>query len=147
MMVYLDASVVIRKLQREAGSLRQWGHWERAYSSELLRVEVLRTIDRARLRSALTDHEVADVVERARTIFDGLELLELTQSILNRASQSFLTPLGTLDALHLATALRLIESTAMELTFLTHDIELAMAARSLNFKVEGVSRQNRLRER
>ena len=138
MMVYLDASVVIRKLQREAASLREWGQWERVYSSELLRVEVLRTIDRARLRGAVTDREVADLVERARAIFDGLELLELSHSILNRASQSFLTPLGTLDALHLATALRLVESTAMELTFLTHDIELAMAARSLDFDVEGV---------
>jgi predicted nucleic acid-binding protein len=138
MMVYLDASVVIRKLQREAGSLRGWGQWERAYSSTLLRVEVLRTINRTRLRGTLTDREVADLVEKARAIFDGLELLQLTQSILNRASQSFLMPLGTLDALHLATALRLVESTAMELTFLTHDIELAMAARSLNFSVEGV---------
>jgi len=138
MMVYLDASVVIRKLQREAGSLREWGQWERAYSSELLRVEVLRTIDRTRLRGALTDREVADVVEKARAIFDGLELLELTQSILNRASQSFLTPLGTLDALHLATALRLVEFRGMELTFLTHDTELAMAAQSMNFNVEGV---------
>jgi predicted nucleic acid-binding protein len=138
MMVYLDASVVIRKLQREAGSLREWGQWERAYSSELLRVEVLRTIDRTRLRGALTDREVADVVKKARAIFDGLELLELTQSILNRASQSFLTPLGTLDALHLATALRLVEFRGMELAFLTHDTELAMAAQSMNFNVEGV---------
>jgi predicted nucleic acid-binding protein len=138
MMVYLDASVVIRKIQREAGSLREWGQWERAYSSELLRVEVLRTIDRTRLRGALTDGEVADVVEKARAIFDGLELLVLTKSILKRASQSLLTPLGTLDALHLATALLLVESSDVEMTFLTHDIELATAARSANFKVEGV---------
>lgn len=137
MIVYLDASVVIRKLQREAGSLREWGLWERAYSSELLRVEVLRTIDRTRLRGALTDREVADLVEKARAIFDGLELLEVTQSILNRASQSFLTPLGTLDALHLASALRVAESSEIELTFLTHDIGLAMAARSVNFAVQG----------
>jgi predicted nucleic acid-binding protein len=137
MMVYLDASVVTRKLQREAGSSRQWGQWERAYSSELLRVEVLRTIDRTRLRGALTDHEVADVVQTARAIFDGLELLELTQSILDRASQSFLTPLGNLAALHLATALRLVEASGIELTFLTHDTELATAARSMNFSVEG----------
>jgi predicted nucleic acid-binding protein len=137
MMVYLDASVVIRKLQREAGSLREWGRWERAYSSEMLRVEVLRTVDRTRLRGALTDREVADLVEKARAIFDGLELLELTHSILNRASQSFLTPLGTLDALHLATALRLVEASGIELTFLTHDAELATAARSMNFTVKG----------
>ena len=136
-MVYLDASVAIRKLQREAGSLRQWGQWERAYSSELLRVEVLRTIDRTRLRGTLTDREAADLVEKARAIFDGLELIELTETVLNRAAQSFLTPLGTLDALHLATALRLVESSGVELTFLTHDTELATAARSVNFKVEG----------
>ena len=138
MTAYLDASVVVRKLQREAGSLKEWGQWKRAFSSELLRVEVLRAVDRARLRGALTDNEVADIVMRARAILDGLELLKLSPSILNRAAQSFLTPLGTLDALHLATAVRLMESTGIELTFLTHDAELGTAARSMNFVVEGV---------
>ena len=138
MTAYLDASVVVRKLQREAGSLKDWGQWERACSSELLRVEVLRAVDRARLGGALTDNEVVDIVIKARAILDGLELLRLSPSILNRAAQSFLTPLGTLDALHLATAVRLVESTGIELTFLTHDPELATAARSMNFAVEGV---------
>jgi predicted nucleic acid-binding protein len=99
---------------------------------------VLRAVDRARLRGALTDNEVADIVIKARAILDGLELLRLSPSILNRAAQSFLTPLGTLDALHLATAVRLTESTGIELTFLTHDAELGTAARSMNFTVEGV---------
>ena len=138
MTAYLDASVVLRKLQREAGSLKEWGQWERAFSSELLRVEVLRAVDRARLRGALTDNEVADIVMTARAILDGLELLKLSPSILNRAAQSFLTPLGTLDALHLASAVRLAESTGIELTFLTHDVELGTAARSMNFVVKGV---------
>jgi len=138
MTVYLDASVVVRKLQREAGSLKEWGQWERAYSSELLRVEVLRAVDRARLRGVLTDNDVADIVIKAHAIVDGLELLQLSPSILNRAAQSFLTPLGTLDALHLATAVRLVESTGIELTFFTHDAGLATAARSMNFEVEGV---------
>jgi predicted nucleic acid-binding protein len=138
MTAYLDASVVVRKLQREAGSLKEWGQWERAFSSELLRIEVLRAVDRARLQGALTDNEVADIVTRARAILDGLELLKLSPSILNRAAQSFLTPLGTLDALHLASAVRLAESTGIELTFLTHDAELGTAARSMNFVVDGV---------
>ena len=99
---------------------------------------MLRAVDRARLRGALTDNEVADIVTKARAILDGLDLLQLSPSILNRAAQSFLTPLGTLDALHLATAVRLVESTRIELTFLTHDVELAVAARSMNFAVEGV---------
>jgi len=137
MSIYLDASVALRKLQREAGSLASWGRWERAYSSELLRVEVLRSIDRNRLKGALTDDDVAELVAKAHAIFDAIELVALNPSVLSRASQPFLTPLGTLDALHLATALRLVESGAMELTFLTHDTELATAARSMNFTVEG----------
>jgi len=137
MSVYLDASVALRKLQREAGSLASWGRWERAYSSELLRVEVLRSIDRNRLKGALTDDDVAKLVGKAHAIFDAIEMVGLSPSVLGRASQPFLTPLGTLDALHLATALRLVESDAMELTFLTHDTELATAARSMNFTVKG----------
>jgi predicted nucleic acid-binding protein len=138
MSVYLDASVALRKLQRQAGSLASWGRWKRAYSSELLRVEVLRSIDRNRLKGTLTDDDVAELVAKAHAIFDAIELVELGPSVLSRASQPFLTPLGTLDALHLATALRLVESGGMELTFLTHDTELATAARSMNFTVEGV---------
>jgi predicted nucleic acid-binding protein len=137
MNVYLDASVVLRKLQREAGSLATWGQWERAYSSELMRVEILRAIDRNRLKGALTDRDVTNLMDRAYSIFDCLEFVALSRSVLNRAGQSFFTPVGTLDTLHLATALRLAESNGIELTFLTHDTELATAARSMNFKVEG----------
>ncbi len=138
MTAYVDSSIVLRKLQREAGSLATWGQWEYACSSELLRVEVLRTIDRNRFRGALTDRDVTELVRRAQAVFDALEFVVLSRPILNRASQSFLTPLRTLDALHLATALRLSEIGRMDLVFLTHDAELATAARGVNFQVEGV---------
>ena len=59
------------------------------------------------------------------------------RAILRRAFQSFLTPLGTQDALHLATV-HLVEFAKIELKFLTQDTELATAARSRNFEVEGV---------
>ena len=137
MTVYLDSSVVLRKLQRENGSLSGWGQWEHAFASELLRVEVSRAIDRARLRGALTDREAASLVDQGRAVFDRIEFVVLSSSILNRAAQSFLTPLGTLDALHLATALRLVEAGQNNLTFLTHDAELAVAARSVNLEVQG----------
>ena len=70
-------------------------------------------------------------------MLDAIALVPLSNPILERASQSFLTSLGTLDALHLATALRLIEVGGIDLIFLTHDSELALAARSVNFAVEG----------
>ena len=137
MNVYLDSSVVLRKLQREPAPVGSWGRWQRAYSSELLRVEVLRSVDRNRLKGALTDHQVAELITEARLIFDAIEVMALDGPVLDRASQSFLTPLGTLDALHLATAIGLAEVGAIELTFLTHDTELAIAARTMNFNVEG----------
>jgi predicted nucleic acid-binding protein len=138
MNVYVDSSIVMRRLRREAAPLRGWGDWNRAYASVLLRVEVFRTIDRIRLTGRLDDHGVAEMLGDARTMLDAIALVPLSSPILERASQSFITALGTLDALHLATALRLAESGGIDLTFLTHDTELATAARTMNFQVHGV---------
>ena len=136
MNVYLDSSVVLGRLQGERVPTIPWARWEHAYSSVLLRAEVLRTIDRSRLRQALTDQNVAELISRAHAVFDTLELVTMSPPI-DRASQSFPTALGTLDALHLATALRLREIGGIEMTFLTHDAELSVAARSMNFPVKG----------
>ena len=137
MNVYLDSSVVLGRLQGERAPTIPWARWEHAYSSVLLRAEVLRTIDRSRLRQALTDQGVAELISRAHAVFDTIDLVTMSQPILDRASQSFPTALGTLDALHLATALRLREIGGIEMTLLTHDAELFVAARSMNFPVEG----------
>lgn len=138
MNVYLDSSVVLRRLQREPAPLTRWGQWESAFSSVLLRVEVLRTIDRNRLRGAISDREASELISTAHAFFDAVQFVALSDGILDRAAQSFFTALGTLDALHLATALRLVDAGSMELTFLTHDTELAIAARSVNLAVEGI---------
>lgn len=138
MNVYLDSSVVLRRLQRKPAPLTRWGQWEGAFSSVLLRVEVLRTIDRNRLRGAVSDREASELIRTAHAFFDAVQFVALSDGILNRAAQSFFTALGTLDALHLATALRLVETGAGELLFLTHDAELAIAARSVNLAVEGI---------
>src|SRR6266480_5969069 len=109
MNVYLDSSAVLGRLQAKRVPTIPWARWEHAYSSVLLRAEVLRTIDRSRLRQALTDQNVAELVGRAHAVFDTIEIVTMSQPILDRASQAFPTALGTLDALHLATALRLRE--------------------------------------
>jgi hypothetical protein len=74
-------------------------------SSELLTVESFRTIDRLRLQGALNPEEAAS---RRATVADWLEAVDLVllqRPTLSRASDPLPTPLGTLDALHLATAL------------------------------------------
>jgi predicted nucleic acid-binding protein len=137
MNVYVDSSIVLRRLRKEAAPLPGWGEWDRAYASVLLRVEIFRTIDRLRLGGRINDVEMVEMIGRGQEIMAAIALVALDERILERGAQSFATPLGTLDALHLATALRLVDAGSMELTFLTHDAELAIAARSVNFEVEG----------
>ncbi len=138
MNVYLDSSVVLRRLRRESAPFPNWAAWEHAYASILLRVETLRTIHRMRLSGAVGDAQVAELITKAEAMFAVVEFVALSGAILERASHSFRTSLGTLDALHLSTALWLTEAGSGELTFLTHDGELAVAARSLNFAVDGI---------
>lgn len=90
-----------------------------------------------RLSGAVSDGQVAELITNTHALVDVVEFLPLNSLILQRASESFRTALGTLDALHLATALWLVQAAAIDLTFLTHDGELALAARSVNFAVEG----------
>jgi predicted nucleic acid-binding protein len=43
---YLDASVVLRSLLHEPAAIVNWSRWELLVSSELLRVETFRALDR-----------------------------------------------------------------------------------------------------
>ena len=140
MNVYLDSSVLLRVLLKDPKPLQEWPRIETGYSSELLRVEVRRSLDRLWLRNKLTDEALASKSSEATQILAKMELVRLTDSELRRASDPFPTPLGTLDALHLATALRIRQRRLANdppLLFATHDRELAVAARALHFEVLG----------
>jgi predicted nucleic acid-binding protein len=136
--LYVDSSVLLRIVLREKGSLREWQRSTRLVSSELIRLEGLRTIDRARIRERLGDEELS---ERRGALLDALrsiELLRIDRLVLERAAGQFPTSLGTLDALHLASALVAREEVP-DLVLGTHDRELATAARSVGFRVTGVT--------
>jgi predicted nucleic acid-binding protein len=135
---YLDTSVLLRLVLREPGALEDLRSCEALVSSELLAVESLRTIDRLRLQGALSPEQAAS---RRTTVSDWLEAVDLVllqPPILARASEPFPTALGTLDALHLATALVWRERTRQTLVMATHDSGLGLAARSFGIEVRGV---------
>lgn len=136
MNLYVDTSVLLRVVLAEPGRLREWSRSRHWVSSELIRLESLRTIDRARVQFALPDRAVA--VRRA-SVLDHLrafDLVRLDQTVLERAAEPFPTSLGTLDAIHLASALRVRERYE-DLGFATHDRELAIAATAVGFRVIG----------
>jgi uncharacterized protein len=137
MIVYLDASVVLRILLRQPKRLAAWGRWEAAYSSELLGIESRRVIDRLRVQAALNDHELADVHHDLTRIERAIGAIPLTRPVLHRASLPMPTAVKTLDAIHLASALLLRERRTASLMFATHDPQQLRAARALGFECLG----------
>jgi len=136
---YVDSSVLLRVVLGEKDRLREWKRLERPISSELIRLECLRTVDRARLRLGLSDEAVA---ERRTVILEVLETFELVRVddvVLARAADPFPTLIGSLDAIHLATAL-LLRARFEDMSLATHDRELGNAARAVGFRVFGAPR-------
>ena len=109
-------------------------------SSALILTECLRTLDRLRLRAKLPDKEVAARRAAILSLIASLEIVEVDQAVLDRAAQPMPTELGTLDAIHLATALLWKESTRAGLVMATHDGALALAAQAHGLDVAGVPR-------
>ncbi len=135
---YVDSSVLLRVVLGERTQLKQWTRITRPISSVLIRLECLRTIDRARARLHLGDHEVASRRAAVLEQLAGFELVPIDPPVLERAAEPFATALGSLDAIHLATAL-LVRASIFELRLATHDGELSTAARASGFEVLGLA--------
>ena len=135
MKVYVDTSVVLRRLLGQAGRVEHWGDWELAVTSELTRVAARRTLDRLRLRGRLRDADVARAAVGLQAMLRPFDTISIQTAVLERAAAPFPTVLGTLDAIHLASALLWTEQRRQPLTFLTHDEELAIAAQASGLEV------------
>jgi predicted nucleic acid-binding protein len=134
---YVDTSALLRLILREANALEQLRSARALVSSELLAVESLRTLDRLRLRGALSVEETAARRAMVTQWLEAVDLVLLQRPILARASEPFPTPLGTLDALHLATALVWRDRMQQTLVMATHDRDLAVGARSFGIEAIG----------
>lgn len=139
MIAYVDASVLLRIALRQRDALAEWRRIEQGVSSALVVTEGLRTLDRLRLRAKLPDTEVAARRAKILEIIATLELVEIDAVVLDRAAQPMPTELGTLDAIHLATALLWKEMSHTDLTMATHDIALGLAARAHGLPVVGLA--------
>lgn len=138
MIAYIDTSALLRIVLREPGALEELRTYDGLVSSELIAVESARTIDRLRLQGSLTAEEAA---ARMRTVTEWLEAIDLVllrTPVLGRASEPMPMPLGTLDALHLATALIWRDRMGSLPTLATHDTVLGLAARAFGFEVQGI---------
>jgi predicted nucleic acid-binding protein len=135
---YIDTSALLRIVLREPGALEDLRTYDGLVSNELIAVESARTIDRLRLQGSLT---TADAAERIRIVNQWLEAIDLVllrPPVLSRASEPMPTPIGTLDSIHLATALIWRDRVGSLPQMATHDTALGAAARAFGFDVRGV---------
>ena len=139
MIAYVDASVLLRVALRQKDALPDWRQIQQGVSSPLIMTESLRTLDRLRLRAKLTDEEVASRRATLLQLIASLELVDIDAVVLDRAAQPMPTELGTLDAIHLATALLWKEMSSVDLTMATHDGALGLAAKAHGLTVVGIT--------
>jgi predicted nucleic acid-binding protein len=136
--VYVDTSALLRLVLREPDALADLRSYDAMVSSELIAVESARTIDRLRLQGGLTVEEAAARLRAVNDWLEAIDLVLLRPPVLSRASEPLPTPLGTLDAIHLAAALIWRERMGALPIIATHDAALGVAARSFGFAVRGI---------
>lgn len=131
--VYVDASALLRVVLDEPRQLAEWEALEHPVTSVLAEVEGLRTIDRAARKAThprrkALDEDAANAARvRLYQVLEMFARIELQPDMVAQAER-LAGPLGTLDALHLATALVWQDRTGIPAVMATHDPELAAAA-------------------
>ena len=138
MTAYCDSSVILRILFGEPKRLAEWDAIPLVTTSRLTRLECARTLDRVRLMG-LIDLDAAGLrLPAVERLLGGAHTIELSSELLTRAAAPLPVPLGTLDAIHLSSALRWKEDhPEHEFVMATHDRALGRAARIMGLTVIG----------
>ena len=137
MIAYIDTSALLRIVLREAGALEDLRTYEALVSSEIIAVESARTIDRLRIQGSLASDEAAQRLRAVNQWLEAIDLVLLRPPVLSRASEPMPMPLGSLDAIHLASALLWRDRIGSLPEIATHDAALGAAARAFGFDVRG----------
>jgi predicted nucleic acid-binding protein len=137
MIAYVDSSVLLRLVLGQPNALAEWREIDRGVSSALISTESLRTLDRVRIRTGLSDLEVSRRRATILQLISSMELIDVDSNVLERAAQPTPTELGTIDAIHLASALLWQDATDIDAVMATHDAALGMAAKAHGLKVLG----------
>lgn len=139
MIAYLDSSALLRVILGQPRKLAEWKAIELGIASVIIEVECLRALDRLRLANKLSGQELVSRREMIYRALEDMTLVEVSTAILRRASDPLPLPLGTLNAIHLATALVWIDDNGGALTMATHDEALGAAARASGLRVIGLA--------
>ncbi|HET8772215.1 MAG TPA: PIN domain-containing protein [Thermoanaerobaculia bacterium] len=139
MITYLDSSVLLRIVLREPGPLAEWDQITVPITSVLTRVGMARTMDRNTILRTASETELAAKRDEIADMLRRINAVALDGSVLDEAARPLPVVVGTLDAIHLASAVlyRAARPGERPIYFATHDKQLATAARAMHFEVIG----------
>jgi predicted nucleic acid-binding protein len=136
MRTYVDSSIVLRYILSEDPALKTAQASDAVGSSDLLVIECQRVLQRERMAAHLDDQQYAGCVALLEDILGQLHLIEIGPAVKRRAAGPFPTVIGTLDAIHLASALLWADAEPEnQVAILTLDKQLALCARTLGLRV------------
>ncbi len=138
MNAYIDSSVLLRIALEQPNPFRGLKQFDENVSSQILKSECLRTLDRLASINRLSEDKRLMASEYLFTTFEHLNLVVLSDSILERVGEPLGLNLGTLDAIHLFSAVSWQHQNRKPLVFVTHDIALGKAAQFFGFEVLGL---------
>lgn len=125
--LYLDASAIVKLVVRETetDALLEYLGDAHLVSSEVAAVEVP--------RAAYLKTSAPETIPHAESLLRSFYLVALNDDVRRDAARAVPKDLRTLDAIHLASALRLQRETD---AFVAYDHRLSSAARAAGFSVE-----------
>lgn len=128
MNAYIDTSILLQEIFKPGDYTALLNSVAKAYASELLMIEAMRTIDRYRVEGKLRDDQLARAKSYVHQYRDSMYIVEMHEDIKKRSAMPFSTVVGTLDALHLSTALYVRDTMQTSLKMVTLDKQLATAS-------------------
>lgn len=140
MIAFIDTSVALRFVLGQPDRLPEWDSIEQGLASELMEVECRRVLDRLRLQGHLSDEELTKCHVSVSEVVEALDVIEVDSRILRRSASPMPTSVGTLDAIHVCSALLWSEQFGEQPYFATHDTQQAHAAVASLLPVIGVAR-------
>jgi len=134
---YVDSSILLRLALKQPGALKDFSKIQRGISSRILKAECLRTLDRLLAFETISDKDQSAASLYLYQAFDHIEQIPV-EPLLDSVGNPMGLKLGTLDALHLVSALKWREGKRAGIMFLTHDERLGQAAERFGFRVLGL---------
>ena len=134
---YLDTSTYLKIFVKESGSIqaRELVKKHRVLSSAIVPVECFSALSRKKHACELKTQEFETLIKKIRESLAHIEIIRLTDDVLAKAEHIVKSsPIRSLDALHIASALIFQDAMQIPLPFITSDHRQLETAHGHGFK-------------